>query len=112
MLPRRDLVAVVEDAKAWSLWCVQAGETNVKGYMFACLLWAHIEALRNRSPQTHIPALLAAAAKEAEINSLAILQRTLEQSSPEQAVVELNKMSLDRAADVFEDWDFMVRGSR
>jgi len=108
MLPRRDLITVIGDAKVWSLWCIEAGETNVKGHIFVCLLWAHIEALRNGTPKTDTPVLLAKAAKQAEENALPVLQKMIEQSSPQQATNELNKMSLDRTADVFEDWDFMV----
>jgi hypothetical protein len=108
MLPRRDLIAVIEDAKVWSLWCIEAGETNIKSHMFVCLISAHIEALRNSSAKKDIPVLLVKAAKRAEENTLPVLQKMLEQSSPEPVVNELTKMPLDRAADAFEDWDFMV----
>ncbi|TQV93657.1 C6 transcription factor [Cordyceps javanica] len=43
---RPDLLSVLQDAKHFTLRCVNAGETNVKGYIFICLLMAQIESLQ------------------------------------------------------------------
>jgi hypothetical protein len=110
MLPRSDLVAVIENAKAWSLWRIKAGETNIKSHMFISFLWAVIGAIRSGTPKAEFPALMMKAVKKAEDEASPILQKMAQQGSPDQAVNELNKMTLDRAADVFEDWDFMVGG--
>jgi hypothetical protein len=110
MLPRRDLVAVIENAKAWSLWRIEAGETNIKSHMFISFLWAVIGALRSGTPKSDFPLLMMKAVRQAEDDALPILQKMAQKGSPDQAVNELNKMSLDRAADIFEDWDFLVGG--
>jgi hypothetical protein len=110
MLPRRDLVAVIENTKAWSLWRIEAGETNIKSHMFISFLWAVIGALRSGTPKADFPLLMMKAVRQAEDDALPILQKMAQKGSPDQAVNELNKMSLDRAADIFEDWDFLVGG--
>ncbi|KAF2681793.1 hypothetical protein K458DRAFT_391743 [Lentithecium fluviatile CBS 122367] len=109
VLPRRDLLAVLEDAKAWSFWCIEAGETNTKGHVLVCLLLAQIEGLREILPKNEIAALVADAAKEAVERSLAIMESMVDQGSAEQTVNGLDQMSLDRAAEVFEGWDLMMK---
>lgn len=43
---RPDLLSVLQDAKHFTLQCIDAGETNVKGYLFVCLITAQIHSLQ------------------------------------------------------------------
>lgn len=105
---RRDLVAVMEDSKAWSLWSLVAGETNVKGYLFSCLLVGQINGLLKGLGRTEISALLAKVAEEAEDECLSILEGMVDQSQPEQAANDAGRMSMDINPELFDGWDFMV----
>ncbi|KAL3456762.1 hypothetical protein BJX64DRAFT_296384 [Aspergillus heterothallicus] len=40
---RPDLLAVLEEARAWCLRVIRAGETNVKGYLLVTLVAAHVD---------------------------------------------------------------------
>ncbi|UNI15444.1 hypothetical protein JDV02_001978 [Purpureocillium takamizusanense] len=42
-LVRGDLLAVMRACKAWSMRCIEAGETNVKGYLVMSLLAAQVD---------------------------------------------------------------------
>ncbi|ATY66320.1 C6 transcription [Cordyceps militaris] len=44
---RPDLLSVLEDAKHFTLQCINAGETNVKGYLFICLITTQIYSLQH-----------------------------------------------------------------
>ena len=40
-----DLFSVLDDAKAWSLRCIEAGETNIKGYLLLSIFATQIKGL-------------------------------------------------------------------
>ena len=66
-LLRPDLLAVVDEAKSWSLRCIEAGETNVKGYLLNCLVAAQIRGLaRGLRSGKEFSEVLAKEAEEAE----------------------------------------------
>lgn len=109
MPARRDLVAVVEGAKAWSLWCIEAGETNIKGHMFKCVMAAHIEGLMKGLSKVELAKSLIKALEDAQERGTAILEKRLEQDAPEQPFGELDQMSLNVDPEIMEDWDFTVR---
>ncbi|KAK6382354.1 hypothetical protein LTS17_004241 [Exophiala oligosperma] len=71
---RPDLLPVVQEAKAWCLRGVRIGETNVKGYLFSCLIASHIDALLRGMDKTEIPGFLLQGAEEAMRESIAILE--------------------------------------
>jgi hypothetical protein len=48
---RPDLLAVVEDARAWNLRVIEAGETNMKGYMILFIIAAQVDALFRGIPK-------------------------------------------------------------
>ena len=52
---RPDLLSVLDDAKAWSLRCIEAGETNIKGYLLMCLVAAQIEGAHARPWEGRVP---------------------------------------------------------
>ncbi|OAA73015.1 Transcription factor [Akanthomyces lecanii RCEF 1005] len=51
---RPDLLSVLEDAKYFALKCVDAGELNVKGYLFICLITAQIHSLQHGMDQEEV----------------------------------------------------------
>jgi hypothetical protein len=105
---RLDLLSVLDDAKAWSLQCIEAGETNIKGYLLLCLIAAQIEGLMRGIGKDEFPELLVKAAEEAEERCLPILEEKATQSQTEGTVDDLNQMSLNILSEPIEDWDFMV----
>ena len=116
---RPDLLAVMDGARAWSLRCVSAGETSIKGYLLSGLIAAQLRALvRGDAPEVLL-AKMVRAAEEASETCLPILEAML-------AAAELAGGSASGAgaldgADgdllsgvspaVTDDWDFTV-GSR
>lgn len=105
---RRDLLSVVEDSVAWSLWCIEAGETNVKGHIFVCLMLSYIQALMRGVRRDEIPEILVKDAEESEQRSFAVLEQMMGRYGTEQAASELDQMSLNMAPELMEGWDFMV----
>ncbi|KAK4448669.1 hypothetical protein QBC34DRAFT_380898 [Podospora aff. communis PSN243] len=75
MAVRPDLAAILEEAENWSLRCIEAGETNVKGYLFVCLIRAQIEALRAGMGEDEIPGVLARVTEEAGGKCVELLER-------------------------------------
>ncbi|KAF1948367.1 hypothetical protein CC80DRAFT_585101 [Byssothecium circinans] len=108
---RRDLLAIVQDGKTWHLKCVEAGETNIKGYIFAVLLCANIEGLMKGLERPELAAFLISHAHEAELQCFEILKNMLDQSQPEQNIESLGQMSLETTPGSLEGWDFMVSGA-
>lgn len=109
---REDLLAVLYDAKIWCLQCIEAGETNVKGYLFISIVVAHIEGLRRGLGKGEMPELLIKAAEGAQQRCLPILEDMVAQTRVQGTDGEVQGMSLDTPAGISEDWDFMVRKSR
>ena len=105
---RPDLLSVLDDAKTWSLRCIEAGETNIKGYLFMCLVAAQIEGLMRGLGKDEFPELLVKAAEEAEERCLPILEEKAAQGQTEGSVDGLNQTSLNTPPELMEDWDFMV----
>ncbi len=111
MFLRPDLVAVVSEAKEWSLRCIEAGETNVKAYFFVPIVAAHIEGLRRRLSGEALDQLLVKAVEEVEPACLPILQRMVAVTTGG-ADGGCTTVTEDMPSAVFdvplEDWDFMV----
>ncbi len=62
---RPDLLSVLQDAKHFTLKCVDAGETNVKGYLFVCLITAQIHSLQQGMGQDEIRTAVLGAVEDA-----------------------------------------------
>ena len=71
---RRDLLAVLEDGKVWSLHCVKAGEVNAKGFFLQCLLASQIDALSRGVSEENMHPILQQAAEEASNLALKTLE--------------------------------------
>ena len=107
-LPRRDLFAVLESAPEWSLECMEAGETNVKGYVFACLMLAYAKGLGEGLDKAAIAKLLVETVGTAEDRGLEILEKMLERDMAEQDQADMVDWSIDLTPEMLADWDPMV----
>ncbi|KAM5493198.1 hypothetical protein McanMca71_005393 [Microsporum canis] len=99
------------DAKAWSLKCIQAGETNIKGYLLTCVIVAHVEALLKDPTKDLIAKLLVNAIEDASAKSLSILDGMEIPNQAENPVGGLSEILLHNVNEMADDWGFMVAGS-
>ena len=108
---RPDLLTVLDDAKVWSLRCIEIGETNIKGYLLIRLVVAQIECLLRGIENGKPSQLLIDAAEEAKEKCLAILEEKAAQghtggiTDTAQAPDPFYSSELPQP---LEDWDFMV----
>lgn len=72
---RPDLLAVLEDIKAWLWKCQESGVTNTKGYLIVSIVCALVDAMRKRMTEEDTIAHVLRAAEEAEERSLELLER-------------------------------------
>lgn len=117
-LLRRDLLAALEEGKAWSLRCLEAGETNAKGHMTPCLLAAHMVGLRRGlgGDKVALGQFLVKEVEEALDRALVILEEMAARTRPEGVLEDVKEDGqweggeLDDAfvGMVTEDWDFTV----
>lgn len=98
---RPDLLSVLEEAKTWSLRCIEAGETNTKGYLGNCVVAAQIQGLLRRVGEDELSEMIVKAAEEAEERSLLVLEAKAGGSPGDEVPVSMS-------FDFLEDWDFMV----
>lgn len=107
--PRPDLLAVLDDAKAWCLRVLEAGETNVKGYLLMNMVAAQIEGLMRRLEKEELVKLLIKAVENVGDICLPILEETAaSQAQTQGAANELQDGSLATLFEAMEDWDTMV----
>ena len=105
---RADLLSILEDAKAWSLRCIELGETNIKGYLLLCIIDAHIKGLMRGVGKDELPSLLVKAIEDAEGTCLQILEGMTDRGPTGGTADALHEMSLNTSPEVNEDWFFMV----
>ena len=92
---RPDLVAVVDESPSWCLKALQAGETNVKGYMLLSGLAAHVDAVRRGLDNDETALALLRAVDDVQKASLPIL--------------EAGAAALQGCEEVdVDDWGFLV----
>ncbi|PWY87550.1 hypothetical protein BO70DRAFT_351049 [Aspergillus heteromorphus CBS 117.55] len=99
---RPDLLCVIDEAKAWCLQCIEAGETNIKGYLVQSLLVAQIRGMMQGISKAELPNVLVGAAEEAEEEALAVLTEKVSQDGD----VSMDTSPSNVASDLIEDWDF------
>ncbi|KAK5993710.1 Transcription factor lepE-like protein [Cladobotryum mycophilum] len=107
---RADLWAVLKESKAWCLHSIKVGETNIKGYMLECAIFAYINALRLGVGEEEIPALLMKAAEEAVERCLPILTKMADEGREHHDESDQD-VGLDMSFDLMEDWDLLAKGS-
>jgi hypothetical protein len=79
---RPDLLSVIDEAKTWCLKCIEAGETNIKGYLLICVVASQIEGLMRGLGKDEYPKLLVKAAEDAEEKCLPILEEMATRARP------------------------------
>ncbi|PGH07654.1 hypothetical protein GX51_01663 [Blastomyces parvus] len=100
---RPDLLAIVNDAITWSFRCIEAGETNIKGYLFTCLVAARVDGLLKGTEKDEFPKALIRAAEAAQEKCLQIL----EEKAAESLTGTIADVSLD-IPEGTEDWDIII----
>lgn len=79
---RPDLLAMVTEAKEWTLRSIHAGETNVKGYLFASMVSAQIEAMmKGLEREEALARALVEAAEEVVDRCVPLLEEMLEKET-------------------------------
>ncbi|CAJ0546899.1 Ff.00g015260.m01.CDS01 [Fusarium sp. VM40] len=101
---RSDLMGVMEDARAWNLQCIEAGETSVKGVLTLSIVLGHIKSIMQNASKEETAQGVIKAGEEAENEALVILESILAQLEPQSAEQD----SLDQAFDFTGDWDMTI----
>jgi hypothetical protein len=119
---RPDFLLALQDFKAWSWKAMEAGETNSKGYLVSCMVFAQVDAVRKGLDEAQTAAHVEKAAEEAEERSM----RLLEEAEARTRLIQENNEAVNSnsvsggtgSSSMLEtpwgssDWDFMtVRGS-
>ncbi|KAF7934013.1 uncharacterized protein EAE97_008374 [Botrytis byssoidea] len=103
---RPDLLDALQRAKTWNMRCIEAGEVNVKGYLFICLAIAHIDALRHSQVGEKLAASIVSVAEKALDECAEVLEKMATHGLNE--TESLSKMSLATPTELMADWDFMM----
>jgi hypothetical protein len=102
---RPDLLKVMEDSKAWNLRNIEAGETNMKGYLMLSILMAQIMGIMRHLSEAEIVELIMKAGEEAMQDALGVFESFLVQLQPEGAEIQdLQEIDLS----FMNDWDSLV----
>ncbi|KAK3949697.1 hypothetical protein QBC32DRAFT_400038 [Pseudoneurospora amorphoporcata] len=81
-LLRPDLLAMVTEAKDWAMRNINAGETNVKGYLFASMVSAQIEGMKKgQKGEEALAQMLVKAADEVVDKCVPLLEEMLERET-------------------------------
>jgi hypothetical protein len=107
-LLRLDLLAILDDAKAFCLQRVESGETNMKGYLFHCLIAAHVKGLMQGMSRDDLPALMIKTAEEASEICIPILERKVAEIRATNRTPGFDDLPLDTAGGLGSDWNFMA----
>jgi hypothetical protein len=102
------LSSITEDAAAWYLRCMQAGETGMKGYLLHRLLGAQIDATRRHVDRSESPLLLIQAAEQAAEVCIPVLEAKAGNVNGEEEVRN-TEFDFERvSAEFMEDWDMLM----
>ncbi|KAF2439046.1 hypothetical protein P171DRAFT_370465 [Karstenula rhodostoma CBS 690.94] len=106
---RRDLLAIIKEAVSWSIWCMEAGETNVKGHVFVCLMRAYTQGLAKGLGKGELARMLVEASHDALQRGMELLERMIQNEVPEQDQAGLGSLSLDDLTpEMLADWQSIV----
>jgi hypothetical protein len=106
---RGDLFAILEEAKTWSIWCMEAGETNIKGHVFVCLMRAYTQGLAKGLGRADISRSLVEASHDALQRGMELLEKMIENEMPEQSPAGLGDLSIDDLTpEMLADWQSIV----
>ncbi|KAK0621637.1 hypothetical protein B0T17DRAFT_591484 [Bombardia bombarda] len=102
---RPDLLCVLEESKTWCLQCLEAGETNIKGYLLMSVVAAHIDGLVRGLDREQLSICLLKSVEDTGTKCLPILEKMAAQYPADGPVDGLGNISLNEVTD---DWDFMI----
>ncbi|KAL2390139.1 hypothetical protein RJ035_001568 [Blastomyces gilchristii] len=108
---RPDLLAIVNDAITWSFRCIEAGETNIKGYLFTCLVAERVDGLMKGTEKDEFPESLITAVEAAQEKCLRVLEEKAAEGRRGPTVDVPNQMGLD-IPEGTEDWDIIMPNGR
>ncbi|RKL11746.1 hypothetical protein BFJ71_g227 [Fusarium oxysporum] len=102
---RPDLLNVMEDSKSWNLRTIEAGETNIKGYLMLSILMAQIKGIMRHLSETEIVESIVKAGEEAMQGALVVFESLLAQLQPEGTEIQdLQEIDLT----FMDDWDSLM----
>ncbi|KFX94872.1 hypothetical protein O988_06103 [Pseudogymnoascus sp. VKM F-3808] len=104
---RPDLLAVLDDNMAWQLRRIQAGETNVKGYLLICVITTQIDALSRGLGKDEMLRLCLEAAEESEEVCFPLLEEMAAQTRNGDGGSGI-QTGLGTPEGLVEDWEFMA----
>ncbi|KAI8180774.1 Transcription factor lepE [Colletotrichum sp. SAR 10_86] len=101
---RPDLMSVMEEARMWCLRVIEAGETNVKGYLLMNLVAAQIRSMVGLMKKDEVAGELIKAVEGAEEKCLPILERMAEEVGMDAAGAETIDDILGQLPEPMELW--------
>ncbi|EGC42800.1 C6 zinc finger domain-containing protein [Histoplasma capsulatum var. duboisii H88] len=104
---RPDLLSIVNDAVNWSFRCVEAGETNIKGHLFMCLVDARLDGLIRGVGKDELLASLIRAVENGQENCLRVLEERAAEGQTGARVDLFSQTGIDTPKGM-EDWDIMM----
>ncbi|KAF5684589.1 hypothetical protein FCIRC_3933 [Fusarium circinatum] len=102
---RPDLFKVMEDSKSWNLRTIEAGETNIKGYLMLSILMAQIMGMMRHLSDTEIVEFILKAGEEAMQDALVVFEFFLAQLQPEDSQIQ-DLQDIDLS--FMNDWDSLM----
>ena len=106
---RPDLVRVLEEAKAWTLQCMESGETNTKGYLLTHVLVAQVQGLMRGVSEGYMHSYLVRMTEESIETCLRILEKKAYEGQQQPEVrtdMPPDLAPLNVTPDLLEDFDF------
>lgn len=107
VLLRPNLFTLLNDAKAWSLQCLEAGKTNKKTYLLMSIIVAQIKRLGQCLEKDGLLEQIITAVEESLEKCLSILRDRATQGQSENDADILEQLSPSLLPEM-EDWDFTV----
>ncbi|RBR15679.1 hypothetical protein FVER53590_13336 [Fusarium verticillioides] len=102
---RPDFLKVMEDSKSWNLRTIEAGETNIKGYLMLSILMAQIMGIMRHLSEAEIVELIMKAGEEAMQDALVVFESFLAQLQAEGTETQdLQEIDLS----FMNDWDSLM----
>ncbi|KAI2617484.1 putative C6 transcription factor [Hypoxylon sp. NC1633] len=108
---RQDLLSVLSEAKTWSLRCIEAGETSIKGYFLASVVAAHIEGLMQGLGREELSQFVIRAGLEVGDKCMPLLEEMVARGQPDGMAEELYQTYAAAPSQLLEDWDFEIMDS-
>ncbi|KAJ5116862.1 hypothetical protein N7456_001210 [Penicillium angulare] len=107
---RRDLLSVVEQSIEWTWKCLEAGETNTKGFLFLSLVNAQLQGLMRGLSEDQFPALYVQAAENAQSRCVALFEDKVagHERDIQGELAGINDMACEDLPNLLGDWDFMI----